>query len=118
MNAIAILAGAATVALQSAAVDLDRPGALDALKVANPDHYRRAVGIIDASYEMSCQVPAFDRFIRARFEATRTACGALVKTSLPPQRLLSFRLDGTTYSRTVYFDAGGRTRPADAHPGK
>ena len=118
MNALPILAAVVTAAAHAGMVDLDQPGALDTLKASNPDHYRRAVGIIDASYEMPCEVPAFDRFIRTRFDATRAACGALVKTSLPPQRLLSFRLDGTTYSRTVYFDAGGKVKPADWQPHK
>lgn len=117
MNAIAIFATAVTVTFHGQ-VDLDQPGALEALKAQNADHYRRAVGIINASYDMSCQVPEFDRFIRTRFEATKTACGALVKTSLPPQRLLSFRLDGTTYSKTVYFDGGGTLRPAGSAPAK
>jgi len=117
MNALPLLAAIVTMDVHAAAMDLDRPGALDALKAANPDHYRRAIGIIDASFEMSCQVPEFDRFIRARYEATRTACGALVKTSLPPQRLLSFRLDGVDYSKTAYFDAGGKVRHADERRG-
>ena len=117
MNAIVIFAAAATITLHGQ-VDLDRPGALDTLKAQNADHYRRAVGIINASYDMSCQVPEFDRFIRTQFEATKTACGALVKTSLPPQRLLSFRLDGTLYSKTVFFNADGKVRPADWTPAK
>ena len=57
-------------------------------------------------------MPEFDRYIRARFDGKATSCGALVKTSFPPQRLLSFVLDGTVYSKTVYFNAGAKVRPA------
>ena len=113
MSLIAIVATAATASLTLHAVDLDRPGALETLKASNADHYRRAVGIINASYGKSCQVPEFDRYIRAKFDAKTAACGALVKTSYPPQRQLSFVLDGTVYSKTVYFEVDGKVRPAD-----
>ena len=113
---IAIVAAATTLTFQG--VNLDQPGALEALQRSNADHYRRAVGIINASYDMSCQVPEFDRYIRARFDAIAAACGALVKTSYPPQRVLSFLIDRTMYSRTVYFKVDAAIRPAELTPVK
>ncbi len=84
-------------------VDLDRPGAMDALKTSNPEHYRRAQGVIDVAYHKGCHVPEFERFLRAQFDASRPYCGPIVKTSYPPQRMIRFHIDGVAYSKTIQF---------------
>jgi hypothetical protein len=102
MIAAVLMGGVVTAHMQF--VDLDRPGALEALKASNPDRYRQVAGVINASYDMACNVPDFDRFIKTKYEATIAFCGALVKTSYPPQRMLQFLVGDTMYARTVYFD--------------
>ena len=100
-------------------VDLDRPGAMDALKASNPEHYRRAQGVIDTAYFKGCHVPEFERMLRTQFDASRPYCGPVVKTSYPPQRTIRFHIDGVAYSKTIQFqvmrvapDAPGSLIPA------
>ena len=94
-------------------VDLDSPGALDMLKLSNPEHYPRVAGVLNASYDMSCDVPAFDTLIQTKFAARKAACGPLIKTSLPAKRQLSFLIDRTIYSKTVYFKSTEKLHPAE-----
>jgi len=88
---------------QAPEVDLDRPGAMDALKASNPEHFRRAQGVLDVAYHKGCHVPEFERFLHAQFDAARPYCGPLVKTSYPPQRMIRFHIDGVAYSKTIQF---------------
>lgn len=102
MNALAILAVALNVPTQ--VVNLDQPGAMEALKAANPDRHKRVEGVIQAAYSMNCGVPEFEQFLRAKYEATKPVCGPIVKTSYPPQRILHFQIGETSYSKTVQFE--------------
>jgi hypothetical protein len=112
MNIIAAVLVGGVVTIHTSGVDLDQPGALESLKASNPDRYRQVAGVINASYDMSCGVPEFDRFIKAKFEAKVAFCGALVKTSYPPQRMLHFLIGDTMYWKTVYFDVKAKPIPA------
>ena len=84
-------------------ISLDRPGAMEALKAANPDHYRRAVGILRVASDMPCEgVP---RVIQADFNAALAQCeGATIRTSYPAQRDVAFVLDGTRYTKRVVLN--------------
>ena len=84
-------------------ISLDRPGALEALQASNPDHYRRAVGILRVASDMPCEgVP---RVIQADFNAALAQCeGATIRTSWPAQRDVAFVLDGTRYTARVFLN--------------
>lgn len=116
MNAVVLLAIALNVPTE--VVNLDHPGAMEALKAANPDRHRRVEGVIQAAYSMNCGVPEFERFLRTKYEATRPICGPIVKTSYPPQRVLHFQIGDTSYSKTVYFEVKRPETPGRVVPVK
>jgi hypothetical protein len=81
-------------------VYLDGPAALARLRAGNPVHYQRAVKIIDAANEL-CR-PNIGAIEYAKFAAQNVACvQASFRTSNPPKRNLSFRLDNTQYLALV-----------------
>jgi hypothetical protein len=81
-------------------VYLDGPVSLAQLRASNPIHYQRALKIIDAANEL-CR-PKAGEMEYARFDAKNISCArALLKTSNPPKRQLSFRLDDTQYIALV-----------------
>ena len=81
-------------------VYLDGPASLAQLRASNPIHYQRALKIIDAANEL-CR-PKAGELDYARFDAKNISCArALLKTSNPPKRQLSFRLDDTQYIALV-----------------
>lgn len=70
------------------------------LQKANPDHFARAERILAAANEL-CR-PGQDQTDFVRFDARDIRCvGALYKTSNPPKREISFRLDDTRYVARV-----------------
>jgi hypothetical protein len=95
---IAILAPASALAF--GVVNLDEPGALDAVKRDNPDHHRRVTGILAAASEMQCRPDKVGR-LSVEYDAREAHCGVLVMTSYPAKRKLSFVLDTTAYRATV-----------------
>lgn len=80
-------------------VDLDQPGALQALAQSNPAHYAKIRTIMDGLL----QRPDTDvaRWIRTTFNARDVAYVPIVLTSHPPKRRLSFALDDTRYEAVV-----------------
>jgi hypothetical protein len=81
-------------------VYLSGAASLDALRAANPNHYARAQRIIAAANEL-CRPGPLDVYF-ARFEAKDISCdGMLFKTSNPPKRSISFKLDDTRYIALV-----------------
>ena len=84
-------------------VDLDDPGAIEALARDNPDHYVKIEQILA---EVTRQAPeTVPRWMNARFGAERVSFPALLKTSDPPQRSLAFTLDETRYEAVVRVPA-------------
>ena len=80
--------------------NLDRPGALAALKAANPGHYARAVAILELASEMPCD--SNPQVLQVQAEAASVACrGSNVYMSWPAQRDVTFVLDETMYSARV-----------------
>jgi hypothetical protein len=92
-------------------VRLDAPGALEALRAANPEHYARAVGILRVAAEMPCE--GLPRVIQADFQAALAQCrGALLLTSWPAQRDVSFVLGDTLYAARITLVERERITPA------
>jgi hypothetical protein len=74
--------------------------ALAALRTANPGHYARAQKILSAANQL-CR-PTAGEVEYAKFDAKNIACArSLIKTSNPPKRQISFRLDSTEYIALV-----------------
>jgi hypothetical protein len=116
MKMTSMLLCAATLAAipavaQSPALRLDRPGALEALAAANPDHYRRAVEIIRVAQAMPCGKRLL--MVAAKHDGKITQCAAaLILTSYPAKRDLAFTLDDTPYMMRVTMIADAGVMPA------
>jgi hypothetical protein len=81
-------------------VHLDGPASLDELRTANPGHYARAQKILAAANHL-CR-PTAGKVEYAKFDAKNISCiRTLLKTSNPPKREISFRLDDTQYVALV-----------------
>jgi hypothetical protein len=93
-------------------VNLDTPGAFDALKRDNPDHYRRATGIIQVAESEVCQPKRFAEIVRVQFAADKAGCAALIKTSYPAKFDLGFTLDSIRYSYTATLEPAEKLLPA------
>lgn len=87
------------------AVDLNAPGALDALKTQRPRHYREIMGILAGL----TQHPERDvvRWITANFPAEDVIYMPYWLTSFPPKRELNFSLDKTRYHIVVTITQNG-----------
>jgi hypothetical protein len=80
-------------------IDLDRPGAFEALRLSNPAHYIKVNQILEGVFLRSdAEVP---RWMQTNFQAQDVRYGPIVLTSHPPRRHLSFALDATRYEATV-----------------
>jgi hypothetical protein len=80
-------------------VHLNGPADLERLRKTNVYHYLRARKILAAANEI-CR-PKPDPTYRVRFNDAHPACGPMWMTSLPPKKLLRFRLDGVYYIALV-----------------
>ncbi len=79
-------------------LNLNKPGALEALRHSNPAHYEKVHRIMDGlSRQRDAGVP---RWMQAKFDAKDVRYGVLL-TSNPPKRPLSFILDETRYRVVV-----------------
>ena len=82
-----------------AAVDIGDSQALDALQVRNPAHYEKVLRILRVAGDVSCET--LPQMLKV-YDARNVACsGALVLTSYPAKRHLSFKLDETVYAGNV-----------------
>lgn len=72
---------------------------LERLRKSDLYHYLRARKILAAANEI-CRPRPEPTFL-ARFNDTLPACGPMWMTSLPPKKLLRFRLDGVYYVALV-----------------
>jgi hypothetical protein len=98
---------------QQDSIDLNRPGALERLSRENPFHYamiRRILAGVD-------EVPehAVSRWMKSQFNATDITYSAVLMTSAPPRKQLTFTLETTRYSAVLTLTADGArlfsTRP-------
>jgi hypothetical protein len=86
-------------AVAGTAIDLDQPGALAALKHANPAHYAKVQLILEgATRNPDSDVP---RWARVAFDARDVSYVPIVLTSHPAKRRLSFALDDTGYVAVI-----------------
>ena len=85
-------------------IDLDRPGALQELKTSRPGDYIAVAEILQAARRMPCKDRELE-VIKAKFDVRRLSCFAMLLTSFPAQRRLSFELGEMTYQATVRLDA-------------
>jgi hypothetical protein len=92
-------------------IDLNRPGALEQLKLERPKHYAAISEVFRVVEQGPCQNRAVET-LKARYDITQWACNSLVMTSDPPKRRLSFHLEETRYVAVVTLKGTeGRIRP-------
>ena len=103
------LTSLASPAMAEPYVDLNRPGALEALARDNPRHYQQVVEITRVASRVSCDtgprllpVPTADR-------NPQECVGMTIMTSEPPKRRVTFEIDHTRYGMVVTLEtpAGG-----------
>lgn len=92
------------------AIDLDQPGALEALQRDNPAHFAKVEKILrEAPRRPFMSVPGW---IRTEFNAKDVDTSYLLKTSYPAQTRLSFVLGDQRYTKIIRIDAPARAMPA------
>jgi hypothetical protein len=97
--ALALLSLAPAAVSAGPTVDLDRPGALEALAQANPAHHAKVTAILEGiARQRDADVP---RWMRVGFDARDVGYAPIVLTSHPAKRRLSFALDDTRYVAVV-----------------
>lgn len=89
---------AAQAAVVTNVVDLDAPGALQALRDARPAHYAKVQAILAMAVERPRA--GVEKFIEARFDASDVEM-LLWRVSDPPKLRVGFTLDSTRYTADV-----------------
>ena len=80
-------------------LNLNRPGAMEALARENPAHYAKVEKILDEVQRHPAEsVPGW---MKTSFDADNVEYSDLLKTTDPAQRQLSFTLDKMHYRATV-----------------
>lgn len=80
-------------------INLNAPGALDHIKRYNPEHYRKINAILDGlNQQRFADVP---KWLQVNFNARHVEYGPGLLTSYPPQKHLSFTLEGISYYALV-----------------
>jgi len=81
------------------AIDLNQPGAMEALERSNPAHHEKIGQIMAGLLKRSDrEVP---RWLQTSFGARDVSYAPILLTSDPPKRRLAFALDGTRYLAVV-----------------
>ena len=100
--AVAAFAANAQV-LPDGPVNLDKPGALEALQKDKPSHYRAVMQRVHAVGSETCESAA--RVYRTKPDEVTAACRSRsLRTSFPAQTIERVRVDHTLYQITVYLD--------------
>ena len=90
-------------------VDLDKPGALEALQQSNPTHFDKVCQIMSGvARQPDVKVPGW---MLANFNARDVSYAPIEMTSFPPKRRLSFALDNTRYMVVVTLTRDGKVIP-------
>ena len=80
-------------------INLNKPGALEALQRSNPAHYDKVRKILDRILQKpDAAVP---RWIQTNFDAQDVIYRPVLLTTDPPQKRLSFSLDDARYEAVV-----------------
>jgi hypothetical protein len=104
--AFLFLAAALPAVAASERIDLDRPGALSALRGARPDHYAAVMQQVRHVASQQCKVDVPLYHAGANLDLDRLPCHAMVvKTSWPAQTELQVPLEDRVYRITVYLDS-------------
>ena len=101
--AIAMLVFPVAAAALPPSVDLDRPGAIEALARHNPAHHAKIERIVADVQRKPPEAVA--RWMKAEFGAEQVSFPPLLMTSDPARRSLSFTLDDTRYELTLQVRA-------------
>ena len=102
------MAAAGDVTLRGA-VDLDKPGAFEALQKSNPTHFDKVLQIMSGvAHRPDVKVPGW---MLANFNARDVSYSPIEMTSYPPKRRLAFALDDTRYVVVVTLTRAGRITP-------
>jgi hypothetical protein len=81
-------------------VDLDRPGALDAIERQDKSLYQRIQGVLKAAEIEPCDT--LPKLVQTRFRAGVEVCdGHAILTSFPAKIRVAFRIDETLYASNV-----------------
>jgi hypothetical protein len=94
-------------------VDLDRPGALDRLKLQQPRQYQAVIAVLIASKRVPCAGNDIE-VLKTRFNVRDLECGMILSTSYPALRHVSFELDGAAYVATVALEDTTTAQPAES----
>jgi hypothetical protein len=86
-------------ATQGHTINLNEPGALEALQHSNPAHYEKVRKIMEGLFQRSDT--AVPRWIQTNFDARNVSYAPILLTSDPPKRRLLFALDDTRYEAVV-----------------
>ena len=86
-------------------INLNRPGALEALQQSNPTHYEKIRKITEGVLQKpDADVP---RWIQTTVDARDVNYTPVLLTSAPPKKRLSFVLDDTRYEAVVTLTTMG-----------
>lgn len=88
--------------LPTGQINLNAAGAMEKLRTSNPKHYERIQQIVNGLGER--QTDDVPRWIQTTFEAKDVSYSAILLVTHPPQRDLSFVLEGTMYRAVVTLD--------------
>jgi hypothetical protein len=105
-----LMIGAFAFAVDAPRIDLDRPGALDQLKLEHPKRFQAVNAVLLASKRAPCQADAI-KLLEARLDVRDLECGMMVFTSYPALRHVSFELEGTHYTATVALEEAEVLQP-------
>jgi hypothetical protein len=86
-------------ATQGHTINLNEPGALEALQHSNPTHHEKVRKIMEGIFQRPDT--AVPRWIQTNFDARNVSYAPILLTSDPPKRRLSFALDDTRYEAVV-----------------
>ena len=93
------LASIATVALAAVSVNLDAPGAFEALKRDRPAHYEK---VVEAMNRVQA-VPYSEKGVHDLLAKPGEPSGQGIETSLPAKTRLTVPVEDTTYRITVIY---------------
>lgn len=101
--AAALFASFGAVAQSPGPINLDDPGALEALQKGNPAHYRAVMERVKTVGGQTCESAA--RLYRTQPEQRSAVCRSRqLRTSFPAQTTERIPVGGAVYVITVYLD--------------
>ena len=97
---------------QADLIDLDRPGAFEALQARHPDRYQRILEIANVAKVEPCET--LPNVLLAKYEVDNTRCSPyLLLATYPPKRTVTFTTMGDTYVTNIVLD---HLQPAKVQP--